>query len=239
MKPEAILITGVAKRVGLHLAQTFLERGTPVIGTYRTERPALKELKRAGAELHRCDFYDQAQVDSLCTAITAKHSSLRAIIHNASDWLAEGGPLPAKEIMWRMMQVHAGVPYQLNLALEPLLLASSYAHADIIHIGDYVSSRGSSKHIAYAASKAAQDNLTLSFSARLAPRVKVNSIAPALVIFNEDDDEAYRQKARSKSLMQREGGVEELQHAVDYLMNSSYVTGRILPMDGGRHIKAA
>ena len=42
-----------------------------------------------------------------------------------------------------------------------------------------------------------------------------------------------------RRLMQREGGVEELQHAVDYLMNSSYVTGRILPMDGGRHIKAA
>ena len=239
MKPDAVLITGVAKRVGLHLAQTFLGRGIPVIGTYRTERPALEELRQAGAELHHCDFYDQAQVDSLCATIPGKHSRLRAIIHNASDWLAEGSQLPAKEIMWRMMQVHAAAPYQLNLALEPLLLASRHAHADIIHIGDYVSSRGSSKHIAYAASKAAQDNLTLSFSARLAPRVKVNSIALALVIFNEDDDEAYRQKARNKSLMQREGGVEELQHAVDYLMNSSYVTGRILPMDGGRHIKAA
>lgn len=239
MSPEAVLITGVARRVGLHLAQTFLHRGIPVIGTYRTERPALEELERAGAELYPCDFYDESRVDALCNAIPARHTRLRAVIHNASDWLAEGSGLPAKDVMWRMMQVHVRAPYQINLALEPLLLASEQPHADIIHIGDYVSSRGSKKHIAYAASKAAQDNLTLSFSALLAPRVKVNSIAPALVIFNEGDDAAYRQRARSKSLMQREGGLGELQHAVDYLMDSQYITGRILPLDGGRHIKAA
>ena len=133
-----------------------------------------------------------------------------------------------------MMDVHVTAPYRINLALEPQLKAGS--PADIIHIGDYVSGRGSRKHIAYAASKAAQDNLTLSFAARLAPDVKVNSIAPALILFNEDDDEAYREKTLKKSLMQREGGLDELLHHVDYLMDSGYVTGRVVHMDGGRHL---
>lgn len=239
MSSDAVLITGVAKRVGLHLAETFLERGIPVIGTFRTERASLGELERKGVELHGCDFYDQAQVAALGDTVRAGHDRLRAVIHNASDWLSESDGLPPAEIMDRMMQVHVSAPYQLNLALEPLLLSCSEPHADIIHVGDYVSSRGSGKHVAYAASKAAQDNLTLSFSARLAPKVKVNSIAPALVIFNEDDDDAYRQKARDKSLMQREGGLDEFQRAVDYLMQSHYVTGRVLPMDGGRHLKVA
>jgi dihydromonapterin reductase/dihydrofolate reductase len=137
------------------------------------------------------------------------------------------------------MNVHVTAPYYLNLALAPLLQASEHEFADIIHIGDYVSSCGSRKHIAYAASKAAQDNLTLSFSARLGPKVKVNSIAPALVLFNDGDTEEYRRSALEKSLMQREGGFEEFQHAVDYLLASRYVTGRILPMDGGRHLKRA
>ena len=75
---------------------------------------------------------------------------------------------------------------------------------------------------AYAASKAAQDNLTLSFAARLAPKVKVNSLAPALLKFNADDDQDYREKAATKSLMQREGGWDELQHAIDYLLASEY-----------------
>jgi len=236
---DAVLITGVARRVGLHLAGNFLERGVPVIGTYRSERPALDDLSRRGAELHHCDFYDEPQVELLCREVRKRHAALRAVIHNASDWLSERGELTPTEVMQRMMQVHVTAPYRINLCLENLLLNSNAEHADIIHVGDYVSSRGSSKHIAYAASKAAQDNLTLSFSARLAPKVKVNSIAPALVAFNEGDDEAYREKARSKSLMQREGGMDEFQRAVDYLMESEYITGRVLPLDGGRHLRTA
>ena len=77
----------------------------------------------------------------------------------------------------------------------------------------------------------------MSFAARQAPKVKVNSLAPALLKFNEDDDEEYRKKAANKSLMQREGGWDELQHAIDYLFASRYVTGRVLPVDGGRHLK--
>jgi dihydromonapterin reductase/dihydrofolate reductase len=239
VKNDAVLITGVARRVGLHLAQTFLARGIPVIGTYRTDRPALKSLAHDGADLYRCDFYQEKQIEVLCGLVREIYSSLRAIIHNASDWVPESSGLPASEIMSRMMQVHVSAPYQLNLALAPLLKACREPHADIIHVGDYVSSRGSKKHVAYAASKAAQDNLTLSFAARLAPKVKVNSLAPALVLFNEGDDEAYRAKARSKSLMQREAGLDEFRHAVDYLLQSNYVTGRVLPMDGGRHLQVA
>lgn len=236
---DAVLITGGARRVGLHLARNFLDRGVPVIVTYRSDRPALADLAAAGAVLHRCDFYDECQVVEMATAVSSQCSSLRAVIHNASDWIPENAGIPAAETVHRMMQVHVHAPYLLNLALEPLLQACTAAHADIIHVGDYVSSRGSRKHIAYAASKAAQDNLSLSFSARLAPKVKVNSIAPALVIFNEDDDEDYRARARGKSLMQKEGGLDEFQRTVDYLMDSTYVTGRILHMDGGRHLKVA
>ena len=239
MMTDAILVTGVARRVGLHLARNFLDRGIPVIGTYRSERPALEDLAAKGAVLIRSDFYEEAQVADLARSVTAQCGSLRAIVHNASDWIPEHGEIPAATILNRMMQVHVAAPYLLNLALEPLLQACSHGHADIIHVGDYVSSRGSKKHIAYAASKAAQDNLTLSFSARLAPKVKVNSIAPALVIFNDGDDDEYREKARAKSLMQREGGLEEFQRTVDYLLDSVYVTGRILHMDGGRHLKVA
>ena len=237
MSEEPILITGVGKRVGLHLARTFLRRGIPVIGTYRTPRPSLVELKEEGAELYQCDFDDEAQTQALVGSIVRRHQRLRAIIHNASDWLPESGDRPSAEIMRRMMQVHVSAPYQLNLALDHLLQASTATHADIIHVGDYVSSRGSSKHIAYAASKAAQDNLTQSFAAKLAPKIKVNSVAPALVLFNPEDDEEYRREALQKSLMQREAGLDEFQHAVDYLLQSHYITGRVLPMDGGRHLR--
>lgn len=236
MISDPVLITGVGKRVGLSLAETFLGRGIPVIGTFRTPRESIEKLGHKGAELYQCDFNSASEVASLANEVSKKHRALRAIIHNASDWAPEANNHNPSDLFSRMMRVHAGAPYELNLALENLLHASQNEHADIIHIGDYVSSRGSDKHIAYAASKAAQDNLTLSFAKKLGPKVKVNSIAPSLVLFNESDDEQYKEKTLKKSLMQREGGLKELEALVDYLMSSQYVTGRILPLDGGRHL---
>lgn len=233
-----ILITGVGRRVGLHLARQFLGRGIPVIGTFRSRRDGLAELETAGARLEACDFGREGDVERLIATVGTCAPRLRAIIHNASDWLPESDDTPPRTVFDRMMRVHAGAPYEINLGLRGALEAQADAGeaADIIHIGDYVSGRGSRKHIAYAASKAAQDNLTLSFAALLAPKVKVNSIAPALVLFNEHDDDAYREKTLAKSLLRREGGLGEMQHQVDYLLDSTYVTGRIIAMDGGRHL---
>ena len=238
MKRDAILVTGAAQRLGLHLAETFHARGHAVIGTYRTEHPAVERLRAAGLDMIACDFDQPSQVDRLMADVRSRCASLRAVIHNASAWLPDDAGLPHGDVLERMMRVHVTAPYRLNFALAPLLEAGSAPHADIIHVGDYVSGRGSRKHVAYAASKAAQDNLTLSFAAKWAPRIKVNSIAPALILFNEDDDEAYRAKAVKKNLMGRAGGAAEFLRAVDYLLESRFVTGRVLPVDGGRHLQA-
>ena len=65
-----ILITGVGQRVGLHLARTFVGRGQPVIGTYRSQRDTVDELATLGVELHRCDFYEEAQVQALIDGLS-------------------------------------------------------------------------------------------------------------------------------------------------------------------------
>ncbi|HEE0804364.1 TPA: amino acid permease [Klebsiella pneumoniae] len=125
----------------------------------------------------------------------------------------------------------------LNHALEALLRGHGHAASDIIHITDYVVERGSDKHIAYAASKAALDNMTRSFARKLAPEVKVNAIAPSLIMFNEGDDEAYRQQALDKSLMKIAPGEKEISDLIDYLFTSRYVTGRSFAVDGGRPLR--
>ena len=236
MNAAPIFISGVGRRAGLHLASTFLSRGIPIIGTYRQERSTIEELRNRGAELYQCDFNDEPQVKNMIDAVKQQHNNLRAIIHNASEWLPDDADVPASEVISRMMNVHVHVPYLLNLEFASLLQDCPAEYSDIVHISDFTSSRGSKKHIAYAASKASQDNLTLSFAAKLAPKVKVNSVAPALVLFNEDDDEPYRKKALKKSLLQREGGLAEFQKTIDYILESSYVTGRVHPLDGGRHL---
>ncbi|MBY5991197.1 dihydromonapterin reductase [Ferrimonas balearica] len=231
-----VLITGVGKRIGLHLALRFLEQGVPVIGTFRREREALSGLAAEGANLYPCDFAQPEQLSSLIATLRDEHPALRAVIHNASDWLPDGAEAD-EAVLERMMAVHVAAPYRLNRALEAALTRGAAPSADIIHLTDYVAESGSAKHIAYAASKAALANMTLSFARKLAPAIKVNAIAPALIRFNPEDSAEYRAKALDKALLAKEGGEEEVWQAVQYLMQSGYVTGRTLHLDGGRPLR--
>lgn len=230
---NAVLITGVGKRLGYEMAEHFINKGFRVVGTYRSPRAEVETLTKFGALLYQCDFYNNRDVESFLVNVIERCSSIRAIIHNASDWLPDDKDENAFD---KMMQVHAKVPYTINLALESLLLKSADTHSTIINITDYVVDTGSSNHIAYAASKSALSNLTKSFARRLAPHTTVNAIAPGLVIFNDGDSDEYKTKTLEKSLMKKEGGVADFLSVVDWLFETHYVTGRDIPFDGGRHL---
>jgi len=236
-----IVITGGAQRLGLAVARSLRAQQHSVVITYRRERPLLEQLRREGIETIRADFDDDRGAELLAAELGNRYSSLRALIHNASQWMPESGADDPSQVLDSMFGVHVRAPYLLNLACGNLLRCHGEQHgyADIIHMSDYVSGTGSSKHIAYAASKAALDNLTLSFASKYAPLVKVNSIAPALLMFNPEDDEAYRQKARKKSLLGIVPGEEEGVNAIRYLLQSRYLTGKTIALDGGRHLARA
>ena len=231
-----ILITGAAQRIGLALVQHFIKLKQPIIMTYRTRHPIIDELEQQGVTCIQSDFDHPEAVEQLISHIKQHHTCLRAIIHNASSWDCEAKNPNHNELFDNMMRIHTKVPYLLNMALREHLIAY-YGVSDIIHITDYVAETGSNKHIAYAASKAALDNLSKSFAAKFAPKIKVNSIAPSLIIFNEHDSSEYKAKTLQKSLMAVEPGSREIINSVDLLLNSNYITGRALAVDGGRHLK--
>lgn len=232
-----IVITGGGRRIGLALAWHFINQKQPIIVSYRTHYPAIDGLTNAGAVCIQADFSTNEGVLAFAEQVKARVEGLRAIIHNASAWMAEAPDTSLADVMTGMMQIHVNTPYLLNHALEGLLRGHGHAASDIIHFTDYVVERGSDKHIAYAASKAALDNMTRSFARKLAPEVKVNAIAPSLILFNEHDDAEYRQQALNKSLMKTAPGEKEIIDLVDYLLTSCFVTGRSFAVDGGRHLR--
>ncbi|TMP32567.1 dihydromonapterin reductase [Pseudoalteromonas rubra] len=231
-----ILITGAAQRVGLAMVQYFVAEDIPVIMTYRTKHPVIDTLTEQGVTCIQADFNQPDAVTTLITQVQQHTNALSAVIHNASSWDCEASNPDHNALFDAMMHIHAKVPYLLNLGLAPLL-QNHESTADIIHITDYVVEKGSPKHIAYAASKAALDNLSRSFAAKYAPKIKVNSVAPSLIIFNEDDSEEYKVKTLKKSIMGIEPGCREVIDAVELLRKSNYITGRTLAVDGGRHLK--
>lgn len=231
-----ILITGATQRLGLAIAEHLLVQKHSVIVTYRTQKPAVESLIAKGATLVQCNFEHSSEVNSLINYVRQNAPTLRGIIHNASDWASESNNQASEILLTKMMSVHVHAPYLINWALKDNLLRHN-GLADIIHMTDYVQDTGSDKHVAYAASKAALHNLTLSFAKKFAPTIKVNSIAPALVMFNENDDDEYRARAKHKSLLQQVPGAQEAVKAVNYLLNSEYITGQTLHLNGGRHLK--
>jgi len=233
MHQAPILITGSSQRIGLHCAERLLEDGFPVIVTYRRERDSIERLRTLGAHTLKADFSDEAGITGFIGALREQTDSLRAIVHNASEWRPDA-PGQEAEAFRQLFQVHMLAPYLINLHCADLLRHGG--PADIVHIGDDVTRKGSKKHIAYAASKAGLDNLTLSFAASLAPAIKVNSIAPALIQFNPDDDEEYRRKALAKSALGIEPGAEVIYQSLRYLLDNPYVTGTTLTVNGGRHL---
>ncbi|MDH3388424.1 MAG: dihydromonapterin reductase [Gammaproteobacteria bacterium] len=236
-----VVITGGAQRLGLAVALALKAENYPVVISYRKLRPLLEQLEQKGIITIQADFSTSDGALLFAKQLRARYRSLRAIIHNASEWMQEGDDQPDAVVMERMLNVHVTAPYLLNQECGDLLRRHGElrGHADIIHMSDYVAGTGSKKHIAYAASKAALDNLTLSFASKYAPLVKVNSIAPALLMFNQEDDAAYREKALKKSLLGIAPGETEGVNAIRYILESRYLTGKTIGLDGGRHLAQA
>ena len=121
-----ILITGAAQRVGLHCAQRLLEDGHAVIFSYRTERPGVQILRDLGATALFADLSSEAGILAFIRELKTHTESLRAIVHNASEWLAETPDTDAAAFS-RMFSVHMLAPYLINLHCADLLRASSPA----------------------------------------------------------------------------------------------------------------
>ncbi|RIA31843.1 dihydromonapterin reductase/dihydrofolate reductase [Ectopseudomonas oleovorans] len=229
-----ILITGAGQRVGLYCAERLLDDGQAVIISYRQERDSIDRLRERGAIALQADFSDEAGILAFIEQLKAHCSGLRAIVHNASQWLAET-PGEEADAFRRLFTVHMLAPYLINLHCSELLLHSE--QADIVHVSDDVVRKGSANRPAYCASKAGLESLTLSFAARLAPRIKVNGIAPALLMFNDGDDQNYRSKTLSKSALGIEPGPQVFYQSLRYLLDTPYLTGTTLTLNGGRHLK--
>lgn len=226
MMNSPILITGTSKRVGHELVGSLVEAGYEVVTVNRN----IADGQHNGVLNFQADLSRLDDREALIDKLRSTLPSLRGVIHNASLWLEDG-----LENLDYMFRLHVEAPFHLNTELTGLLERAP--RADIIHICDESASRGSKSHIAYAATKAALQNMTLSFAATLAPTIRVNSISPGLLIFKEDSDDHYKQETLAKAVLPFEPGVRPLLDAVHFLLNSTYSTGSNIVVNGGRHLK--
>lgn len=234
---KKVLVTGTSRRVGLHLAKRLHQDGYTVLAHYRSETDGVQELKNLGIETVRADFDSRDSILDFVTRLRHHYRSLRAIIHNASSFMATDDELArAAEQYEQFFYVHMMAPFLINQGLYDRLQGDDGNPADIIHITDINAENPTPRFDIYGTTKAGLHNMTLALAKKYAPNIKVNAIAPGPILFNESHPEQTRAEMLAETPLAREGGAEPVYLAVKSIFTNPFLTGASIPVDGGRRL---
>ena len=93
------------------------------------------------------------------------------------------------------------------------------------------------QHYAYHLSKRSLHDITRMLAVELSPAIRVNGVAPGIILPDRDNDPQLLEKYKSGTLLQRIGRVEEYTQSLLFLSTNEFITGQIIFIDGGRHLK--
>ena len=235
------LVTGASSGIGRSMASALAGAGARVVmSARRVDR--LEELAATlpGALALRCDVTVDSDLEDLVTATVAECGRIDVLVNNAGITEVVPAEDEPAEVFRQVVAVNLTAPFLLTqLAARHMLNGGGGVVVNIVSV---LGMRGVGQipQAGYAASKGGLINLTRELAAQWARRgVRVNAIAPAWFPTEMTDemfaDEGARRWIRRRTPMGRPGELNELDGALLYLASdaSAYVTGQILPVDGG------
>ena len=235
------LVTGAGTRVGRAIAVKLGKAGMRVAVHFaRSEKGAREvadEIIGAGSDARTLpgDLTDPATPPRLVEHTVKLFGSLDVLVNSAAVMLRT----PVGEVLvedWDAM-------FALNLR-APFFLSQAAARAMgdnggvIINIADLAAFEAWKGYIPHSITKAGIVQMTRGLAHALAPRVRVNAVAPGAVLLPEGATQAEADRLISTTPLGRLGSAEDVAQAVMYLICADYVTGETLIVDGGRHVRA-
>ena len=235
------LITGASSGIGASMASALAGAGARVVMTARrVERLEKLAESLPGSLALRCDVADDADLESLVERTMAACGRVDILVNNAGITEVQPAEEEPPEVFREVVAVNLTAPFLLTRLVAPHMLAAG--RGTVINIVSVLGLRGVGQipQAGYAASKGGLINLTRELAAQWARRgIRVNAIAPAWFPTEMTDemfaDEGARKWIRRRTPMGRPGELDELDGALLFLASdaSAYVTGQILPVDGG------
>lgn len=244
MQGKTVLVTGGAKRVGAAICRRLHATGANVAIHFRSSayeafslRGELNDLREDSAVCVQADLLDPGSLPRMAAEVVEHFGQIDALVNNASSFYAT--PLAGIDAaQWNDL-------VGTNLR-APLLLAQSVApelrrrHGAIVNIVDIHAERPMHGHLLYSVAKAGLTALTKGLAQELAPQVRVNAVAPGVIIWPEGDEwnnEEARRKIVAHTLLKREGEPDDIARTVKFLIaDAPYITGQVIAVDGGRSI---
>lgn len=237
---KTALITGGATRLGKAISKALAKQNYTLFITYHTSHnEALKLQKEIEANggtvfLYQCDLSKPAIAEELAKKAIKKLNKIDLLINNAALFF------PTKlgtvtEQQWHMLH-DLNLKAAFFLSQEVGLHMQKNGSGQIINIGDTAHSIIWKNYLPYSLTKAGINSLTIGLAKTLAPQVRVNCINPGPVLLPKNFTNEEKKKAIEPTLLKRVGTPQDIIKAIHFLIDSDYITGVSLPVDGGRHL---
>jgi pteridine reductase len=250
LKGTTAIITGSTGRLGSEISLALAEAGCNCICHYfRNENHAaelVEQIKSLGrkAVAIQADLTREEQIDALFEKIKAEVekglSAPRILINSAAVFARQKLTEVNYEDTQRILALNLTAPILLcrNFAkfLGKQISGERSPVAKIINMADVGAVRPWGEYAVYCSSKAGLIGATKALAKELAPAICVNAIAPGAVTWPSDYPQDERDRQLSFVPAGRIAGTNEITSAIIFLLESDYITGQVLCVDGGRSI---
>ncbi len=232
-------------RMGASIAQALSQKGCRIVLTYRQSREAAENVARqiisegGQAMTLRCDLAHRDQIETAARKIVRRYKRLDILV-NLSSIYEKASVLNGKRAAqaWTShLKANAESAYTLSVAVAPWMKKGGSGR--IVHISDWTSANGRPRYkdfSAYYVSKVAVKGVVEAMALELAPKILVNAIAPGPILPPPDMSPAEVKAVIKSTPLARWGGPEEIAKAVLFLVETDFVTGETIQVDGGRHL---
>jgi NAD(P)-dependent dehydrogenase (short-subunit alcohol dehydrogenase family) len=236
-KSHCAIITGASKRIGKAIAVFLAGRGYDIALHYGSSENAAREtaelIRATGRKcrLFQCDLNDSNAVRALTEQVFSAFSGCSLLINSASVFQRARFLDTDEELFDRHMNINLKAPF---------LLSQDFARkADsgmIVNILDTRITRINIEYFIYGLTKKALFSLTRAMAKELGPEIRVNGIAPGLILPSADQDPARFQAMGSRIPLKRTGNENNILSALAYLLDNTFITGECLFVDGGEQL---
>ncbi len=237
---KTALVTGAAKRVGRVIALQLAQKGADIVLHYHNSKEEAlstqKEIKAIGVHCHlvQADLAHAQPIHHMTQDLEKNKIKIDILINSASIFYKT--PLPTvSEADWDQL-MNANLKSYFLLSREIGLAMKEHGSGKIINIVDWSAFRPYKDYLPYCTSKGGLLTMTKALARDLAPTVCVNAIAPGPVLQPEKLSEEEMQETIKKIPLGRWGKPEDVANAVNFLVESDYINGTVLVVDGGRSI---
>ncbi|MBI3566946.1 MAG: SDR family oxidoreductase [Gemmatimonadetes bacterium] len=235
---QVALVTGGGRRVGRAIALALGEAGARVAVHHHGSADGARETVAAIAALggegatFAADLRDAAAPAALVDDVTRRFGRVDLLVNSAASMMRT--PLSSVTAAeWdEVFALNLRAPFFLSLAAAR---AMGLAGGAIVNISDHMGFESWPQFVPHGVAKAAVADMTRALAAALAPRVRVNAVAPGTVLAPEGWPAVEQAKAAAATPLKRLGTPEDVAGAVLYLASAPYVTGETIFVDGGRH----